>query len=243
MSEKAKTKSMEIEPLKYEGSVDDFRSWMDVFLARASSIPLVDAVSQQDVIKKATEKHKGGDILNIAQYYPQLITLYSEYAKSSKREVWRVTRVDPIHDDETIPPKKWATIMAVEVLNITTVEFLDGIYFHLLDENDKKIDYARVGFIGDDFSKYAQFIKDEWKKRNQKTGQSPQEEILSQDILERELKKIPSEKWRGAVIMWRSGMSAPEIGAKINRTARTVTNKMTIIRNVLGEKIVPYHKK
>lgn len=242
MSDKAKIKSLEIEPLKFDGSVDDFRAWMDGFLSWAGVVTLVNAVPQQEVLRKAFEAHKGGDIVNVAQYYPKLRVKYSEIDRSSQREVWYVYVYNPMTDDDNTPLKRWATILATQTLNQTTVHFLDGFIFRLRDSNARVTENVRAGFIGDDFSLYAKAIRDEWGKRNQEATQPKQEQPLSKVTLEQELEKISSEKWRKAVMLWREGKTAPEIGKIIDRDAKTVANKITMLRKKLGDKVVPYHK-
>lgn len=81
------------------------------------------------------------------------------------REVWYALFYDPKVSRSTYVPNKWATILAIEQPpNNTTVQFLDGIYFRLDRRDGRTEDYA-IGYpIGQTFSVYAQFIKDEWAK-------------------------------------------------------------------------------
>ena len=159
MADKAKSKSLEIEPIRYQGSVADFRAWMDGFLARAGVGLIPPSIPWKEIYKRAFEEQKKGDAIDFTRYYSRLIVRYSEVDQSSAREVWYVTKYDPINDDQSKPPRRWATILAIETLGSTTVEFLDGIYFRFRESNGRVIDYARTEFIGDEFSSYAKFIK------------------------------------------------------------------------------------
>jgi hypothetical protein len=207
MSDKAKTKSLEIEPIVYEGSVDDFRAWMDGFLSRASVVTLLDAASQEEIRQKAFDEWKNrgmkGDVINFSQYYPRLIVQYSELDKSTNREVWYVTRYDPMKEGRTKPSERWATILAIQAFNTTTIQFLDGFYFRFRKSDGRVIDNARADFIGDDFSMYAKFIKDEWKKRDRNL---PDETITESVLKSREVRKIPSVQYSGSVAHFRAWM-------------------------------------
>ena len=187
MTESVKSKSVEIEPIKYNGSVSDFRAWMDGFLSHASVVMLQPSTSQDEIKKRAFDEQKDSDIIDFSRYYPRLIVSYSEIDQSSSREVWYVTKYDPIADNQSKPLKKWATILAVETLGKTTVEFLDGIYFRLRESNGRVTDYARANFIGDDFSSYVRFIKDEWGKNYSHTELNTQEqaEVKSEPKVEK----------------------------------------------------------
>ncbi len=164
MADKAKSKSLEIEPIRYQGSVADFRAWMDGFLARAGVGLMPPSLSWEEIYKRAFEEQKSGDVIDFTRYYSRLIVRYSEVDQSSAREVWYVAKYDPLTEDQSKPPKRWATILAIETLNTTTVQFLDGIYFRFRESNGRVMDYARTEFIGEEFSSYAKFIKDEWQK-------------------------------------------------------------------------------
>ncbi len=241
-------KSAEIEPIKYKGSVAEFRGWMDKFLAHGSGMTIFPDMTQdekKEMIKLAFEENKGrkGDIVNFNVYYPRLDITYSPKDKDTNREVWYALFYDPKISRVVYVKDKWATILAVEQPpNNTTVQFLDGIYFRLHKMDGRTIDYALGYPLGDAFSKYVQFIKDNWESQYKTSEQTKQAEELSKDELEKALAEIPSEKWRKAVMLWREGKTAPEIAGIINREARTVTNKMTELRRQLTTKIIPYHK-
>lgn len=177
MTPSAKSKSVEIDPIKYNGSVVNFRAWMDTFLSRGGLVMLQPSISQEEITKRAFSDQKGGDILNFTDYYPRLITRYSEIDQSPSREVWYVTKFDPITDEKIKPLKRWATILAVETFGQTTVDFLDGIYFRLREPNGLVTDYAHANFIGDDFSNYANYIKGEWQKNYSQTELNTQEQV------------------------------------------------------------------
>jgi hypothetical protein len=204
MSDKAKSKSLEIEPLRYEGSIDDFRAWMDGFLSHAGVVTLVNDVSQEEIRQKSFDDWKKGgmkgNIINAAQYYPRLITTYSEIDQSSNREVWHIARYDPITDGKTTSQNRWATILAIQTFNTTTVQFLDGVYYRFREPDGQIVDYARSYFIGHSFSDYAQYIKDEWEKRDNPM----QDEKLTGDTVIST--KIPSVSYSGSVGYFRAWM-------------------------------------
>lgn len=50
---------------------------------------------------------------------------------------------------------------------------------------------------------------------------------------------IPQGWRREAAILWRQGYSAPEIGEKLGYDAKTVANRLSELRQVYGEEIVP----
>ena len=50
---------------------------------------------------------------------------------------------------------------------------------------------------------------------------------------------IPEGWQRQAVKLWRQGYSAPEIGERLNYDAKTVSNRLSELRQAYGEEIVP----
>lgn len=63
----------------------------------------------------------------------------------------------------------------------------------------------------------------------------PIEEI---DLLER----IPAGTSREIVRLWRQGLTAPEIGYRLNREAKTITNRIIDLRQAHGADVVPRRK-
>lgn len=201
-------KSLELEPIKYNGSISDFRGWMDRFLAHGSGqITFLAEVKQEEIIKQAFEEHKkkgtkGGNIISLGAYYPHLWITYSQKDQGSNREVWYVLLYDPKISRDIYVPNKWATILAIEQPpNNTVVEFLDGIYFRRNNQDGTTTDYARGFFIGDMFSQTAQSIKVEWEKQLNNEI-SP----ISQEITATMANKINAVEYAGSVAHFRAWM-------------------------------------
>ncbi len=129
-------KSFAIEPIKYSGSVSEFRAWMDIYLSHGGgniAIPLPHDV-QMELIKNYDSR---SDIIT----FPNIVINidYSIQDKDTNREVWyaylydpriSVSKLDRIHNESFVSIHQWATILAVEQPpNNTTVEFLDGVLF------------------------------------------------------------------------------------------------------------------
>lgn len=64
--------------------------------------------------------------------------------------------------------------------------------------------------------------------------------IAQQDDL---LNKVPKGWLREAIPLWQQGYTAPQIGERFGKAARTVTNRMSDLRKILGEEFIPRHRK
>ena len=163
-------KPKKIESIQYVGSVSHFRAWMDRFLSLGRGrmfFPFPD--NERDLILKQTVEENNKAIRDSEPYRIifdmslwswQLHIRYSEKDKDANREVWYVHLYDPTVSKTTFVPDKRASILAVEQSpNNTIVEFLDGVTFR----NGLLTSFPYEGMIGDMFSNYTKFIKDEWE--------------------------------------------------------------------------------
>lgn len=215
MSHKAKYKSFEIEPIIYKGSVSDFRGWMERLFARGANrmaFPLPEQ-KMREMRKKALEESGGKSDLIQFNSFKSLYVNYSERDQEKNREVWYVFVYDPTINQTSLILNKWATILAIEQpANITTVQFLDGIYFRRETENGEVVNYARGNFIGDMLSNYAEYIKDELRKETEEQAGLPDDD-------RQKLTKIDPLTYPGSVAHFR---------AKMDRYLAGIGNKLSI---------------
>lgn len=170
---KPKIKTFDIEPIKYKGSVSEFRAWMDIYLSRGGGnllIPLPRDV-QMELMKRTMKKNDSkSDIIA----FPNIVVNinYSLQDKDTNREVWyaylydpRISRSkqDPINNENFVSVHQWATILAVEnPPNNTIVEFFDGILFRRVRDNGEVESHVRGQPIGEPFSSYMEHMKKQW---------------------------------------------------------------------------------
>ena len=190
------------EPITYNGSIAEFRGWMDMFFARHGDVATFPLEKEkrdimwkkvQDAIVANNQSNKN-DIVNVATLLNYIIkVMYSPKDKDINREVWYVGICDPTINPSSLVPNKWATILAIEQLNKTTVEFLDGVYFRYHAPDGKTIDNARGFQLGEVFSKYSEMLKGQWEKdtNSNKVQENADQKALSNDEIEKELAKIP----------------------------------------------------
>jgi hypothetical protein len=169
-------KSFKIEPIQYTGSVSHFRAWMDRFMSLYLGRMIVRFPDEERdaILKKAIEENNQAmregkpltSVFDASLWSWQLHIKYSGNDQAAYREVWHVSVYNPTKSKKTYVPNTWATILAVERYpNNTIVEFLDGVYFRY-NERDGSVDFIHGNMIGEMFSEYAEFIKDEWVKRD-----------------------------------------------------------------------------
>jgi hypothetical protein len=154
-----------IEAIEYPGSVEHFRAWMDKYLA-----------INGDVFTTPSKP-------KIREYRIS----YSSSARAKAREVWHVTPLIRGKGKDA-GSSKWATILAVEESpNKTSVEFIDGLFYHrdtrlykISMDGEKKsmpmhgqlTEYAYGESIGDDFIKLCEDLKSAWKKNFENPSKS-----------------------------------------------------------------------
>jgi hypothetical protein len=165
---------MPIVPIEYSGSVAHFRAWMDRYLA------------------------VNGKVWTSPKTQQEYEVYYSSEAQTTMREVWIITPIVPVIEGSREEDKHWATILATEFPNKTTVEFIDGLYYHrdtrgytIGDEGQKIFHWewgsfeelAKGDLIGDDFTELAQEIIREWGNN-----------VLSNTVLSNNLPQEPQTR-------------------------------------------------
>ena len=137
------TKLLAIEPIKYDGSIADFRGWMDTFFARGGNNLMTSLTEEEihEVMRKDSDFNSGRSDI-VGPFARQLTAFYSTEDKDTNREVWHIAILDPTINPKGFLPNKWATILAIEQPpNNTVVEFLDGVYFQC---ENKVRNYSRL---------------------------------------------------------------------------------------------------